>query len=279
MSLNAESLFSLTGKTALLTGASGFLGQTMARTLLDNGANLIALGRSTRLDALVREWRAIYGESRVAAYRVDMYNRPALSRTFDRVLKSEPFVDILVNNAHELGKRTGFNVDEGRLERADWDQWLRHLTGGVYWAALAAQKFGPRMKKEGRGSIINIATMYAQVAPSPLLYEGTRFINPPGYSASKAALLALTRYIASFWGPYNVRANAILPGPFSNTKSRGQNSVGSGDPFLKRLELRTCLRRVGKPEELSGALLFLASDASSFVTGHSLVVDGGWTTT
>jgi gluconate 5-dehydrogenase len=121
--------------------------------------------------------------------------------------------------------------------------------------------------------------MYALVAPSPRLYEGTSFINPPGYSASKAALLALTRYVASFWGPYGVRSNAILPGPFSNTEQDGPNSVRQGDAFLERLKARTCLGRTGRPEELVGALLFLASDASSYVTGQALVVDGGWTVT
>jgi gluconate 5-dehydrogenase len=108
------------------------------------------------------------------------------------------------------------------------------------------------------------------------LYEGTNFMNPPGYSAAKAAMLAFTRYTASFWGPHGVRANAILPGPFSNTEDLGPNSVRDNS-FLERLSSRTCLNRFGRPEELAGALLFLASDASSYVTGHALTVDGGWT--
>jgi gluconate 5-dehydrogenase len=119
--------------------------------------------------------------------------------------------------------------------------------------------------------------MYAVVAPSPALYEGTAFINPPGYSASKAALLALTRYTASFWGRHGIRCNAILPGPFSNIEDTGQNSVKQNDFFLDRLKARTCLGRIGHPDELVGPLLFLASDASSYVTGHALMVEGGWT--
>jgi len=135
------------------------------------------------------------------------------------------------------------------------------------------------MKARGRGNIINISTMYAVVAPHPGLYEGTSFLNPPGYSAAKAAMLALTRYVASFWGPFGIRSNAILPGAFSNTSGEGTNPVPANDPFLQRLRMRTCLGRTGAPEELAGALLFLASDASSYVTGHALVVDGGWTVT
>jgi gluconate 5-dehydrogenase len=133
------------------------------------------------------------------------------------------------------------------------------------------------MKQRGRGSIVNISTMYAQVAPDPRLYEGTTFVNPPGYSSAKAGMVAFTRYVASFWGSYGIRANAILPGPFSNTEDAGPNSVDLADPFLVRLGNKTSLGRRGQPEELAGALLFLASDASSYVTGHALAVDGGWT--
>lgn len=277
MKLEAASLFSLEGKTAVLTGATGFLGRTMARSLLANGARLIALGRSERLGPLAEDWTAEFGDGRVRPYQVDMYDLPALSAVLETIVEEEAAPDILVNNAHELGPNTGFNTPDGSLEAASVEQWMRNLTAGVYWAALTTQKIGGVMKKRGRGSIVNISTMYARVAPSPRLYAGTDFINPPGYSAAKAGLLALTRYTASFWGAHGVRANAILPGPFSNIEEAGSNSVGADDPFLERLSERTCLGRTGRAHELAGALLFLASDASSYVTGHELVVDGGWT--
>jgi gluconate 5-dehydrogenase len=221
---------------------------------------------------------AEFGHDAVAAHQVDMYDLEALARVFDGIAADEARIDVLVNNAHELGPATGFNTAAGRLENATFDQWMRNLTGGVYWPALAVQKLGPRMQQARAGSIVNVATMYAVVAPSPRLYEGTTSLNPPGYSASKAALVAFTRYVASFWGSCGIRANAILPGPFSNTEEDGSNSVRD-EEFLERLRVRTCLGRVGRPQELAGALLFLASDASAFVTGHSLVVDGGWTVT
>jgi NAD(P)-dependent dehydrogenase (short-subunit alcohol dehydrogenase family) len=276
VNLDAESLFSLNGKTAVLTGASGFLGRTFARTLLDNGARLVAFGRSERLDRLGEQWASDFGPERVRVLRVDMYDLPALSNALDRVATDEQ-VDILVNNAYELGPNTGFNTLSGTLESASVEQWTRHFTSGMYWPALTVQKLGDGMKVRGKGSIVNISTMYAIVAPDPHLYEGTRFLNPPGYSAAKAAMLAFTRYVASFWGASGVRANAILPGPFSNTEEIGENSVDASDPFMLRLADRTCLGRPGLPQELAGALLFLASDASSYVTGHALVVDGGWT--
>ena len=276
MSLQAGSLFSLEGRTAVLTGATGFFGRTFARTLLSNGARLIAIGRSERLVDLAGEWSREFGLDRVRSFRVDMYDLTAFSAVLDELAAQEE-VDVLVNNAYELGPNTGFNTSDGALETATIEQWTRHFTSGIYWPALTVQKLGPGMKARGRGSIVNISTMYALVAPDPRLYAGTTFLNPPGYSAAKAGTLALTRYVASFWGAYGVRANAILPGPFSNTEEAGANSVDGSDPFLGRLASRTCLGRHGRPQELAGALLFLASDASSYVTGHALVVDGGWT--
>jgi NAD(P)-dependent dehydrogenase (short-subunit alcohol dehydrogenase family) len=279
VNLSASSLFSLAGKTVLLTGASGYLGRTMVRGLLENGARVIALGRSDRLQDSVREARNQYGAQSIEAHQIDMYDLPGLAALLDGIIASEARLDVLINNAHELGPATGFNVPEGAMDEFNLDIWQRNLTGGVIWPALAIQKAGLKMKAAGAGSIINISTMYALVAPSPHLYEGTDFMNPPGYSASKAALLAFTRYAASFWGKYGIRSNAILPGPFSNVEDTGPNAVRSDDFFLTRLKARTCLGRIGKPHELLGALLFLASDASSYLTGQALSVDGGWTIT
>ena len=276
LSLNA--LFSLEGKTAVLTGASGFLGRTFALALLANGARVVALGRSDRLKKEADFWASQFGFDKTAVHQIDMYDIAALNTLCDQIAAQEHSVDILINNAHELGTATGFNVPEGSLENSTFDQWQRNLQGGVYWAVQTTQRLGIRMKAQGSGSIINIATMYATVAPRPQLYEGTTSLNPPGYSASKAALVAFTRYTASFWGAHGVRANCISPGPFSNTEdTEGQNSVAEDSPFVTRLKNSTVLNRIGRPRELSGALLFLASNASTYVTGHNLNVDGGWT--
>jgi NAD(P)-dependent dehydrogenase (short-subunit alcohol dehydrogenase family) len=276
--LASANLFSLAGKTAVLTGASGFLGRTFVRTLLANGARVVALGRSDRLQFEAEKWMSEFGESAIAVHQIDMYDTAALNHLLDQIAAEEKSVDILINNAHELGPGTGFNTPSGSLENATHDQWMRNLTGGVYWAVQTVQKLGVRMKQQQCGSIVNISTMYALVAPRPALYAGTESLNPPGYSASKAALSSFTRYVASYWGANNVRCNAILPGPFSNTEDvAGANSVAEDSPFIQRLKGYTCLNRIGRPNELSGALLFLASDASTFVTGQAIVVDGGWT--
>ena len=276
--LRRETIFSLEGKTAVLTGASGFLGRTFALALLANGARVVALGRSERLKSEAAAWANEFGADKVAVKQVDMYDVAALNALCAEIAAEETSVDVLINNAHELGAATGFNVPEGSLENASFDQWQRNLQGGVYWAVQTTQTLGIKMKEQGRGSIINIATMYASVAPRPQLYEGTASLNPPGYSAAKAALVAFTRYTASFWGREGVRANCISPGPFSNTEDvAGANSVAEDSPFVHRLKGYTVLNRIGRPAELCGALLFLASDASSYVTGQDLHIDGGWT--
>lgn len=278
MSVRAEDLFSVRGRTAVVTGASGFLGRTLCEALLENGARVVAIGRSERLEHEAAEWTARYGAEAVGSRRVDMYDLDAFTATLQELAVAER-PGIVVNNAHEMGQGTGFNTAEGRLENATVESWMRNLTGGVMWAALTTQHLGAGMRERGGGSIVNVASMYGLVAPSPRLYEGGDFVNPPGYSAAKAGMLALTRYTASFWGADGVRANAILPGPFSNTEEAGPNAVDADDPFLARLNERTALGRTGRPAELAGALLFLASEASSYMTGHSLVVDGGWTIT
>ena len=276
--LKLSSLFSLEGKTAVLTGASGFLGRTFALALLANGARVVALGRSARLMEEAAKWGQQFGADKIAVHQIDMYDVDALNALCDRIAAEEKSIDILINNAHELGSATGFNVPEGSLENSTFDQWQRNLQGGVYWAVQTTQRLGARMKQQRSGSIINIATMYASVAPRPQLYAGTASLNPPGYSASKAALAAFTRYTASFWGHEGVRANCISPGPFSNTEdTEGQNSVQEDSPFVQRLKGYTVMGRIGRPIELCGALLFLASDASTYVTGQNLNVDGGWT--
>lgn len=273
----ASDLFSLSGKNVLITGASGFLGRTMSEALLANGANVTMLGRSERLMKVRDELARKYGERNVTAHAVDMYDIAAFKKTLAKVIQAIGTVDVLMNNAHELSPHTGFNAPDGKLEDAPLEYFERNLAGGVLWPALAMQAVFPGMQKQGKGSIINTCTMYALVAPDPGLYTGTDKINPAGYGAAKAALMQLTRYAASFWGPCGIRVNAIHPGPFTNTEDKGPHTVDKNDPFLKRLGDRTCLGRIGNPKELIGVLLFLASDASSYVTGQGISVDGGWT--
>lgn len=276
-----QDTFSLKGKTAVVTGAAGFFGGYFVRGLLDAGARVVAIDHSPEKLAQLRENTvAEYGERSLATVATDQYDQAGTEDVFKKILEEEGRVDVLVNNAFDFSKRTGFNTPAGKLEHATYKQIEKTFQAGVYWAIQATQLFGKVMKEQGKGSIVNICSMYGVVVPSPKLYEGTEKFNPPGYSMAKAGLLQFTRYAASFLGP-EVRVNAISPGAFPNLESKSHNAVSANEEgdFLKRLSDRTLLGRTGHPRELVGGLIYLASDASSYVTGHNLVIDGGWTVT
>jgi gluconate 5-dehydrogenase len=130
----------------------------------------------------------------------------------------------------------------------------------------------PVMKNQGYGKIINVSSMYGVVAPDFSIYDNSpRFLNPPHYGAAKAGLVQLTKYYASYLGKYNINVNAVSPGPFPSDSV--QKDVG----FIKKLQSKTALKRIGKPSDLGGVFTFLCSDASNYITGQNIVVDGGWT--
>ncbi|MBL4889891.1 MAG: SDR family oxidoreductase [Candidatus Lindowbacteria bacterium] len=276
MSRDIQSLFDVSGKHVFITGATGFLGQTMVETFLINNARVMAFGRSDAIHELGKQWNQKYG-NHIQVRQIDMYNIQHLEDELQSLVQNEKTFDVIINNAHELNSKSGFGIKGDPIESSTLDHWEKHAAGGLYWPAMITRILGSKMKNQGRGSIINISTMYAATAPDPNLYTDTDFMTPPGYSASKAGMIAFTKYVASFWGSYGVRCNAILPGPISNTQSQSGISVEKDDPFLKRLVDRTCLGRIGTPDDLSGLLLYLASDSSSFMTGQELVIDGGWT--
>ena len=170
-----------------------------------------------------------------------------------------------------MSGEAGFNVKTDQIQNYSRAEWQQNINAAIGLPALTTSIIGAGMKARGHGSIINVATMYALVAPHPNLYKDTPYMNPPGYGAAKAALLEFTRYVAAFWGQYGVRCNAICPGPFP------KSITAENSKFVERLDSYTCLNRVGRASEIAGAILFLASEASSYVTGHTLVVDGGWT--
>ncbi len=269
-------LFSLEGKTAVVTGAAGYLGRVFAEALLEAGAHVVLMGRGDKLTRVTQQMVAHFGADRVEAAAVDFYDTEAFRESLQKLVGMPTGVDILVNNAFEFSKETGFNDPSGRFEALSKNQWMRALESGVYWHVLATQVAGASMAARKCGSIINISSMYGLVSPDPAMYAGTPIFNPPTYSATKAALLALTRYTAAFYGGQGVRCNALLPGAFPNVGGDSYNAPRN-EGFLQRLSDRTLLKRYGHPQDLKGAIVFLASDAARYVTGQSLSVDGGWT--
>ena len=265
-----DALFSLESKTAIVTGAAGHLGKGFSETLLAAGARVVLYGRGEKLSKFAESLRGRYGK-KVNHFRVDFYDEDSFLKCL-QAAGSE--VDILVNNAYDFSEETGFNHPSGMMENMEKEKWMRGMEAGVWWAYLATREVLAGMKRQKKGSIVNVSSMYALVAPDPDLYEGTETFNPAHYGASKAGLIALTRYVASFYGKYNIRCNALVPGTFPNMEGKNRPAEG----IVDKLKRKTVLGRVGLPNDLTGALIFLASNASSYMTGQSLVIDGGWTT-
>jgi NAD(P)-dependent dehydrogenase (short-subunit alcohol dehydrogenase family) len=256
----------LAGKSVLLTGGAGILGQRMAAAMCDAGARVALVDRDG--DAARAAAADCNAAGAVTAYAADITRAHDLATLRAQVERDMGRVDVLVNNA--ASKSPNFFTPFERFPLEDWNAVLEvNLTG----AMLACQVFGAAMAERGAGSIVNTLSVYGIVAPDQRIYEGSLYeghpINTPAvYSASKAALWGLTRYLAAYWGHRGVRVNAITPGGVFS----GQNET-----FVQRYSARVPLGRMADRDEMSGALVFLASDASSYVTGHNLVVDGGLT--
>lgn len=264
-----DSDFDLAGKVCLVTGGAGILGEPMAAALLRHGARVVLLDRDLgRLEAAGARLEAA-APGRAAALQGDIRSRDDMLRVRREVATRFGPVDVLLNNA--AAKSPNFFEPFETFPVEDWDFVMSvNLTG----AMVCCQVFGAEMAERGRGSIVNTLSIYGIVAPDQRIYEGSMYeghpINTPAiYSASKAGLWGLTKYLATYWGHRGVRVNAVTPGGVFS----GQN-----DTFTGRYSARVPLGRMAGRHELTGAVVFLASDASSYVTGHNLVVDGGLTT-
>lgn len=275
-------LFSLEEKKIVITGAGGFFGVYFSKALLDAGVRklyMVSFNKNS-LSELKVELLKRYDSARMEFLLLDQYDKGLADKMFNTITEKDD-IDVLINNSFDFSIKTGFNDSSGRIENATFEQLQNSFESGVYWPFQATQIFSKNMiKAKNKGSIINIASMYAFVAPNPTLYEGKDAFNPPGYSMAKGALLALTRYSASFYGKYGIRVNTLSPGAIPNTEKKTNNSEhNKDDEFMKRLSERTLLGRVGHPNDLIGALIFLASDSSSYMTGQSIIIDGGWVIT
>ena len=246
----------LGGRLALVTGAHGKLGPVWIRALAGAGARVVGL------DLQPGE---LEGATTVEV--VDVTDREALVDLRDRI--GAP--DILVNNAgiDQPPSPAGVSFAIEDVPIADFARVLEVNVTGTF---VVSQVFGSAMRDAGRGSIVNLGSLYASIAPDPAMYDHLGleppFLKPPAYGASKAAVVNLTRYFARLWGPHGVRVNALSPG----------GVLGGQDPeFVRKFTARTPLRRLAESDDLVGPLLFLASDASRYITGHELRVDGGYT--
>jgi gluconate 5-dehydrogenase len=261
--MKTQELFRLDGQVAFISGAAGHLGREMAVALGEAGARLILNGRNeSRLKTFAEELTRAGIPSTCAVFDVMDLGRV---REFFSSLER---LDVLINNAVTM---TPKSFEGTQVE--DFDAAYRSSVAAAFEAARAAKPALIRAAAErGDASIVNIASMYASVSPDPRLYGEPGQMSPPHYGAAKAGLLQLTRHLAAELGPHKVRVNALSPGPFP------RDEVASRDPaFGARLAARTMLGRTGRAAEIRGPILFLASRASSFVTGSTFAADGGWT--
>lgn len=266
-----ESIFSLKNKTAIVTGAAGLLGRQHCWALAEAGANVIAADlRGEDCEALAAELSRLPVSA--SGLQVDVTSPNSIRALGDIALKDFDRIDILVNNAAIDDVYRDTAADAVTFEQYPLKNWQQAMDVNLTGAFLCSQVIGSEMARRGAGSIINIASTYGLVAPDQSLYrrpDGEQaFYKSAAYPVTKAGLLALTRYLAAYWGASGVRVNALSPGGVENSQD---------DFFISNYAAKTPMQRMARPTEYKGAIVFLASDASSYMTGANLVVDGGWT--
>lgn len=261
-----EALFRLDGRVAIVTGGSGLLGEQHAVALTDAGAAVVLADVSAERGHGLAERLTARG-ARAVMFECDVTSPQSWCALLERTLTTFGRIDVLVNNAAYTAQTPtasyAAGVDEFPL--ADWQGILSVNLTGTF---LGCQIVGRHLVAQSSGSIINIASLYGVVSPNHRLYPGTGIHQPVAYSVSKGGVISLTRYLATAWGETGVRVNCITPGGVEN----GHTAL-----FKDRFARLNPMGRMGRPEEMRGALVYLASPASQYCTGHNLIVDGGWT--
>jgi NAD(P)-dependent dehydrogenase (short-subunit alcohol dehydrogenase family) len=263
MSRTLQQLFSLKGKTAVVTGGAGYLGTAISETLAELGANLVLASRDkAKCEKKCDEIKELTGGSvKAVALELDVLKRDAPAKFFAQVHEHFDSVDILVNNAWSGNKNSWESITD-----EDWEHDIDMSLNSVFRLTKAAF---PDLKAS-RGVILNIASMYGHIGPDYRIYDGKEFANPPSYGAAKAGVIQFTKYLASFLSPYEIRVNALSPGAFPHPPTQKHHA------FMEKLGSKNPMNRIGQPDELKGAVALLCSDAGSYITGQNLCVDGGW---
>jgi len=263
-------LFNLQGKVALVTGAAGLIGKNHCRALANAGATVICADRvASDCAALVQELGAPN-----LAVSIDVTDELALKKVAAELIARFGKIDILVNNAaiNDMFENPALAAEQSKFEHYPVEMFRKSLEVNVTGVFLCSQVFGRYMAEAGSGSIINVASTYGMVGPDQSIYvdrSGKQaFYKSAAYPATKGAVINFTRFLAAYWGHKGVRVNTLSPGGVEN----GQDAW-----FIENYSAKTPLNRMAMPTDYMGAVVFLASDASAYMTGANLVVDGGWT--
>lgn len=267
--------FDLSNKVALVVGGRGVLGRRFCSTFVEYGARVY----SADLPGEIHSGTSTEAElPALKQLDVDVRNPDSIGRLVNEIIAQTPRIDILVYSV--TAKPRDFYKPFTECSLEGWQFVLRTELDGLF---LITQKVGKRMEETGGGSIIFLSSIYGMVGNDQRIYEGAnldqvhlgthsegrRIYSHSVYAAAKGAVISLTRYLSAYWGQQNIRVNCISPGGLSNPREN--------DEFVRRYSERVPMGRKAEPDEISAAALFLASDAASYVTGHNLVVDGGWT--
>lgn len=241
----------LKNKIIIVTGGNGLLGKTIIEEINSEGGFCVNfdINHETTTD--------------LSNVYCDITNEDSIRKSLSRVIKKYNRIDGLVNNAYPRTKDWGNKFDD--IEFASWKQNIDWQLNSYFFIS---QQVILQMKKQNSGSIINIASIYGVVAPDFSVYNNTNMTLPAAYSAIKGGLVNLSRYMAAYFGPHNIRVNAVSPGGIFNN----QNEI-----FVDNYEKKVPLRRMGKPKDISPTVVFLLSDESSYITGQNIIIDGGWT--
>lgn len=255
-----DPIFDVSGRVIVLTGACGLIGSTVARALAERAAKLILADVPPKEPAV---FAAQLG-AHTAGFHCDVSNLDQVRQLLHATLERHGRVDVLINNHHYLAKQAW----DSRAEVFPEEAWRSIIDVNLTGTFFMCREFGGEMLRQGKGNIINMASTYGVVSSNPALYTDNRLASPIAYSASKGGVIMLTKYLACYWGKRGVRVNALTPHGVWNHHE---------EAFEKRFSAMSPLGRMMKAEEIVGAVLFLASDASSYVNGANLLVEGGWT--
>lgn len=263
-------LFSLQGKTAIVTGALGLLGRKHCEALAEAGANVVVTDLNK---AEVEKFAAQLGENHLGI-QLNVTQKESLQSALEVIIAKYGSIDILVNNAaiNDMFEHPELAAEQSAFENYPLNSFQKSLEVNVTGVFLCSQVFGSKMAGQGSGSIINVASTYGMVGPDQSIYKNEAgeqiFYKSAVYPVTKSAVINFTRFLAAYWGNKGVRVNTLSPGGVEN----GQDAF-----FIKNYSAKTLLGHMAKSTDYQGALIFLASEASAYMTGANLVVDGGWT--
>ena len=269
----AQDLFSVQDKIVIVTGGLGQLGRQFSLALVDRGAKVAIFDIQVSEQKVAERFGERHTEDNLLFLLVDITRRDSIEAGLGQINARWGVPHALINNAALDSPSNAPSEENGPFEtypESSWDKVMEVNVKGIF---LCCQVVGGQMAEAGRGSIINICSTYGIVSPDQRIYEyrcagGAPFFKPVAYSASKSALLNLTRYLATYWAGRNVRVNTLTFGGVFNNQD---------EQFLKGYCARVPLGRMAREDEYNGAIIFLVSDASSYMTGSNLVIDGGWT--